>query len=76
MKTKQNVAQEEDYKKSPHSFVFHRGHIGKNVLQLIKDMRQVMEPYTASKLQVQTKIIDVDKDLINVHQSLLECHLD
>ncbi|XP_048760658.2 suppressor of SWI4 1 homolog [Ostrea edulis] len=72
MKTKQNVAQEEDYKKSPHSFVFHRGHIGKNVLQLIKDMRQVMEPYTASKLQVRKK--NILKDFVGIAGDLGVSH--
>lgn len=36
----------------PHSFVFHRGRVGKNVRQLIADMRKVMEPYTARALKV------------------------
>ena len=36
----------------PHSFVMHRGDVGKSVLQLEKDIRHIMEPYTASKLKV------------------------
>lgn len=56
--------QDEEYKKAPHSFVFNRGHVGKNVKILMKDMRHVMEPYTASKLQVKKK--NVLKDFINV----------
>ena len=43
---------EEEYKKAPHSFIFNRGQVGKNVAELISDMRRVMEPYTAEKLQV------------------------
>ncbi|KAM3925284.1 suppressor of SWI4 1 homolog [Leptodactylus fuscus] len=43
---------EEDYAKVPHSFVFHRGQIGKNVQQLIQDVRRTMEPFTASSLKV------------------------
>ncbi|KAM9214395.1 uncharacterized protein RG961_012886 [Leptosomus discolor] len=35
----------------PHSFVFHRGRVGKNVRQLIADVRKVMEPYTARALK-------------------------
>ncbi|XP_009469807.1 PREDICTED: uncharacterized protein LOC104018404, partial [Nipponia nippon] len=35
-----------------HSFVFHRGRVGKNVRQLIADVRKVMEPYTARALKV------------------------
>uniref|UniRef100_A0A8B9QHZ2 Suppressor of SWI4 1 homolog n=1 Tax=Apteryx owenii TaxID=8824 RepID=A0A8B9QHZ2_APTOW len=39
----------------PHSFVFHRGCVGKNVRQLILDVRKVMEPYTARALKVRKK---------------------
>ena len=44
--------QEEEFKKAPHSFVISRGSVGKNVGDLIKDFRRVMEPYTASHLKV------------------------
>ena len=48
-----NIGQsEEHYKKAPHTFVIPRGHVGKNVNELIRDMRKVMEPYTASRLKV------------------------
>ncbi|KAI4875021.1 hypothetical protein NFI96_013613, partial [Prochilodus magdalenae] len=47
----QRVA-EEEYGTVPHSFVFHRGLVGKNVDQLVTDMRRVMEPYTAKSLKV------------------------
>ena len=43
---------EEEYKKAPHSFVFHRGHVGRNIKQLALDTRMVMEPFTAKRLQV------------------------
>jgi len=43
---------EEQYKSAPHSFVFHRGHVGKNIKQLVADTRLVMEPFTAKNLQV------------------------
>lgn len=42
---------ENDYSKIPHTFVFNRNRVGKNVSQLIQDMKKVMEPYTASKLK-------------------------
>lgn len=42
----------DELKRAPHSFVIHRGQIGKSLLQLVKDFRKVMEPYTASSLQV------------------------
>lgn len=47
-----NHVAEEGYGAVPHSFVFHRGQIGKNVGQLIQDVRKVMEPYTAESLKV------------------------
>ena len=43
---------EEEVNKVPHSFVMHRGDVGKSVLQLEMDIRHVMEPYTATKLKV------------------------
>lgn len=47
---------QEAYSSVPHSFVFHRGQIGKNVGQLILDVRKVMEPYTAESLKVRIRI--------------------
>ena len=43
---------EEEVNKVPHSFVMHRGEVGKSVLKLEVDIRRVMEPYTATKLKV------------------------
>lgn len=59
-----NHVAEETYGAVPHSFVFHRGQIGKNVGQLILDMRRVMEPYTAETLKVKKK--NVLKDFVAV----------
>ncbi|KHJ45930.1 brix domain protein [Trichuris suis] len=39
-------------KNAPHSFIFHRGRVGRFVRQLIKDLRMVFSPFTAAKLQV------------------------
>ncbi|NXI34036.1 SSF1 protein, partial [Galbula dea] len=36
----------------PHSFVFHRGRVGRNIRELVTDLRRVMEPYTARALKV------------------------
>ncbi|KAI1884297.1 hypothetical protein AGOR_G00224980 [Albula goreensis] len=58
-----HVAQEE-YGTVPHSFVFHRGQIGKNITQLVQDMRRVMEPFTAQSLKVRKK--NVLKDFVAV----------
>ncbi|XP_063150375.1 suppressor of SWI4 1 homolog [Candoia aspera] len=57
-KKERTVAQhrsQEEYGSVPHSFVFHRGRIGKNIQQLILDVRRVMEPYTAASLKVRKK---------------------
>ncbi|KAL0612469.1 Suppressor of SWI4 1-like protein [Plecturocebus cupreus] len=45
----------EAYAASPHSFVFTRGCAGQNIRQLTLDVRRVMEPLTASRLQVRKK---------------------
>ncbi|XP_054831772.1 suppressor of SWI4 1 homolog [Eublepharis macularius] len=55
---------EEEYGSVPHSFVFHRGHVGKNLQQLILDVRRVMEPYTATNLKVRKK--NTLKDFVTV----------
>ncbi|XP_069783526.1 suppressor of SWI4 1 homolog [Narcine bancroftii] len=58
-----HLAQEE-FDSVPHSFVFQRGRVGHNVLQLIRDMRRVMEPFTARSLVVQKK--NLLKDFVSV----------
>uniref|UniRef100_A0A8C2IFE6 Suppressor of SWI4 1 homolog n=1 Tax=Cyprinus carpio TaxID=7962 RepID=A0A8C2IFE6_CYPCA len=55
---------EETYSTVPHTFVFHRGQIGKNVTQLVADMRRVMEPFTARSLKVRKN--NVLKDFVAV----------
>uniref|UniRef100_A0A673C5S0 Peter pan homolog n=1 Tax=Sphaeramia orbicularis TaxID=375764 RepID=A0A673C5S0_9TELE len=59
-----NHVAEETYQSVPHSFVFHRGQIGKNVTQLIMDVRRVMEPFTAESLKVRKK--NVLKDFVAI----------
>jgi len=51
-KTCKTDVQEEQYQTAPHSFVFNRGHVGRNVKQLVQDTRTLMEPFTAKHLQV------------------------
>ncbi|ELU03440.1 hypothetical protein CAPTEDRAFT_211498 [Capitella teleta] len=63
---------EEEHKKAPHSFIFHRGTIGKTMMHLVTDMRRVMEPYTASTLKIKAK--NVLKDFINVAGPLNVSH--
>ncbi|XP_004633065.1 suppressor of SWI4 1 homolog [Octodon degus] len=45
----------EAYAAQPHSFVFTRGRAGRSVRQLSLDVRRVMEPLTATRLQVRKK---------------------
>lgn len=42
--------------KVPRSFVFKSGRVGKAVAHLVQDMRKVMLPYTAERLQVCTHL--------------------
>lgn len=55
---------EEKFKSAPHTFVFSRGNVGKNVTHLIRDVRKVMEPYTASSLKARRN--NVLKDFVSV----------
>ncbi|XP_076866059.1 suppressor of SWI4 1 homolog [Brachyhypopomus gauderio] len=59
-----NREADETFNTVPHSFVFHRGQIGKTAGQLVTDMRRVMEPYTARSLKVKKK--NVLKDFVTV----------
>ncbi|NXY50708.1 SSF1 protein, partial [Ceuthmochares aereus] len=43
---------QQEFGSVPHSFVFQRGRVGRNVRQLVTDLRRVMEPYTARALKV------------------------
>eukprot|EP00069_Balaena_mysticetus_P021690 bmy_13759T0 len=45
----------EAYAAQPHSFVFARGRTGRSVRQLSLDLRRVMEPLTATRLQIRKK---------------------
>lgn len=38
--------------KAPHSFVIHRGNCSKDLVDLTKDFRKIMEPFTATQLKV------------------------
>ena len=82
-KTHQEVT-EENVNKVPHSFVMHKGEVGKSVLQLEMDIRHVMEPYTATKLKVYRKICnygvsglqsmaETQRDLVRAEPILAVC---
>ncbi|XP_072299948.1 uncharacterized protein [Eucyclogobius newberryi] len=59
-----NHVAEETYGAVPHTFVFNRGQIGKNVAQLVLDVRKVMQPYTAESLKIRKK--NVLKDFVAI----------
>lgn len=42
----------EEVVQAPHTFVIHRGLPGGHTLELTKDFRRVMEPFTATSLKV------------------------
>ncbi|ESO84096.1 hypothetical protein LOTGIDRAFT_184139 [Lottia gigantea] len=71
-KAHQQKLQEEEYTKTPHSMVFHRGNVGKVLEELVKNMRDVMEPYTATSLQVRNK--NTLKDFLSVAGALNVTH--
>ncbi|CAH1183252.1 unnamed protein product [Phaedon cochleariae] len=58
---------------APHSFVIHRGIPGGNALELTKDFRKVMEPYTASSLKERKK--NTIKDFVSIAGPLHVSHL-
>uniref|UniRef100_A0AAX7VXA2 Brix domain-containing protein n=1 Tax=Astatotilapia calliptera TaxID=8154 RepID=A0AAX7VXA2_ASTCA len=69
-----NHEAEETYSAVPHTLVFHRGQVGKNVGQLIIDIRKVMEPYTAVSLKVRKK--NVLKDFVAIAGPLGVTHFN
>ncbi|XP_012055186.1 PREDICTED: protein Peter pan [Atta cephalotes] len=68
-----NVGEKEELVKAPHSFVFHRGLPGDHIIDLTKDFRKVMEPFTASSLKVRKK--NTIKDFVSVASVLHVSHM-
>ncbi|KOB68122.1 Protein Peter pan [Operophtera brumata] len=54
----------ENLVKAPHSFVIHRGQCSKDLIDLAKDFRKIMEPFTASALKERKK--NTIKDFVSV----------
>ncbi|KAJ8866489.1 hypothetical protein PR048_032332 [Dryococelus australis] len=63
----------EELKKAPHSFVMHRGPVGKYIHVLTTDFRRVMEPFTASSLKARRK--NKIKDFVSVSGPLRVSHM-
>ncbi|CAH8573936.1 unnamed protein product [Heterobilharzia americana] len=65
--------QEKTYSKTPHTMIFSRPGVGSLVKQLALDVREVFEPFTASRLRVTRQ--NVLKDFINIAGPLNVTHL-
>ncbi|CAH2040168.1 unnamed protein product, partial [Iphiclides podalirius] len=59
--------------KAPHSFVIHRGKCTKDLEDLTKDFRKIMEPFTASQLKERKK--NTIKDFLSVSGYLHVSHM-
>ncbi|XP_046488057.1 protein Peter pan [Neodiprion pinetum] len=62
-----------DLVRAPHSFVIQRGLPGGHILELTKDFRRVMEPYTASSLKARKR--NTIKDFVSVSGALHVSHM-
>lgn len=63
----------DDIKLAPHTMVIKRGSIDNDIKELITNMRQVMEPFTASSLKVTKK--NSLKDFISIAGPMHVSHL-
>ena len=54
-KTQKDTAEDEADVKAPKSFVIRRGKVGKNVISLVRNLREVMMPHTAAALKENKK---------------------
>lgn len=68
-----NLEEKVDLVQAPHSFVFHRGLPGEHIVELTKDFRKVMEPFTASSLKARKK--NAIKDFVSVASALHVSHM-
>lgn len=59
--------------KAPHSFVIHRGQCGKDLIDLTKDFREIMEPFTASQLKERKN--NTIKDFLSISGYLHVSHM-
>ncbi|XP_026498518.2 protein Peter pan [Vanessa tameamea] len=70
--TKQSI-EPENVVKAPHSFVIHRGKCSKDLMDLTKDFRKIMEPFTASQLKERKK--NTIKDFLSISGYLHVSHM-
>lgn len=68
-----NEEEAKELVEAPHSFVINRGLPGDHILELTKDFRRVMEPFTASALRARKK--NSIKDFVSVAGVLHVTHM-
>lgn len=68
-----NTEENPDVVKAPHSFVIHRGLPGEHIVELTKDFRKIMEPYTAMSLKERKK--NRIKDFVSIASVLHVTHM-
>ncbi|XP_015606277.1 protein Peter pan [Cephus cinctus] len=68
-----NSEEPEDLVRAPHSFIIHRGLPGGHIVELTKDFRRVMEPFTATSLKARKR--NTIKDFVSVAGVLHVTHM-
>ncbi|XP_076754602.1 brix domain-containing protein peter pan [Xylocopa sonorina] len=68
-----NTEENPDVVKAPHSFVIHRGLPGEHIVELTRDFRKIMEPYTAVSLKERKR--NTIKDFVSVSSVLHVTHM-
>lgn len=68
-----NLEENVDLVRAPHSFVIHRGLPGEHILELTKDFRRIMEPFTAMSLKERKR--NTIKDFVSVASVLHVTHI-
>ncbi|XP_026727183.1 protein Peter pan [Trichoplusia ni] len=71
--TTKEALEPENLVKAPHSFVIHRGQCSKDLMDLAKDFRKIMEPFTASQLKERKK--NTIKDFVSISGYLHVSHM-
>lgn len=68
-----DVQEKDELVRAPHSFVIHRGLPGEHIVELTRDFRRVMEPFTASDLKERKR--NTIKDFVSVAGVLHVSHM-
>lgn len=68
-----NIQENPTIVNAPHSFVVHRGLPGEHIVELTKDFRKIMEPFTAMSLKERKK--NTLKDFVSISSILHVTHM-